>query len=659
MTTFTCIDGEGLTRDDGSHDYTLLAASDGRYIESYALGGLGTEEAFEFLLDTGEQNKGDIICGFFLSYDFNMMFRDLPAHILEGLWASEMRSWRAGSGRYRHYRIECIPNRVLKIQRGTYRMSADGDMSWKTEKAVTVWDCFQFFQMSFVKALRDWDAADTATIDRIAEMKDKRGTFEDGMADEVRAYCFEEVTLLRGLMERVAATLDGLDLNLTTWYGAGSIASAMFRKHGVKRHISRDFETEVTTAIMSSYFGGRIETFGVGVIKNSSWNYDVRSAYPAAARDLPSLRDASWGHTKRWEEGEPWALWRIRWQARDSIQRLAPFPFRHKKRIFWPTNGEGWYHTPEVSAALSEPVMRERYDFEIIEGWILRPANDDRPFSFIQDIYDERARLKREHDPREKPLKLAMNAAYGKCAQSAGGRDGKPPPYQCYYWAGAMTSNCRAKLLRAACAAGDGLLAIATDGIFSRTEIPSLYMGQSLGDWESTEVEPGLMLIQPGVYASPHLGACSICGSITYCACINALGSFGKTRGFGSKGLQYEAFKTAWERDGLGAEIVIPETRFISFGYALATNSIETKWRRWISGDKHVHFSGTSSKSVARSARTRGADFVDLICPAAPAEMSDIYIPRTRTRAERVATELQNESLASQPDLEENTFTWK
>lgn len=672
MPAFIAIDGEGLTRADDTspppHDYVLLAASDGSYLEDYETpGGLDTESCFEYLLDLAERDweraksdgvKPSILVGFYTSYDVNMIFRDLPEYVLAGLWEGRTMTWRAHEGDYRQYRIEYIPNRVLRVKQGCWTM-ADGDdkAHWRTFRSVTWWDCFQFFQMSFVKALRDWEATDPATIDSIASMKDARGTFELDQRESIRAYCQDECRLLVGLMSKVAATLEALEISLTSWYGAGSIAAALYKKYGVKHHLKQSWrgalacsedDEELENAIMHAYFGGRVETFAVGIVAGSCVNYDVRSAYPAATATLPSLSDCLVQRVAYYDYNERYALWRVDW-SKVGVQpsRLTPFPFRHNKRIYWPHSGSGWYHAEEVRAAMDVFGDGKRIRITVREGYRFIPSNNARPFEWVPDLYAERAEFKRNHDPREKILKLGLNSLYGKTAQSIGGKDGSPPPFQCYLWAGMITADCRAKLLRAA-SRSDSVLAIATDGLFVGEPIDGLEESDELGAWESVTVEPGLMLIQPGVYATPSLGRKRDDG----------LGSFAKSRGFSARGIDYAQLSAAWRERRMAASMTMPETRFIGFGYALAVGKLDTLWRRWVAGDKTIHFSGTTSKSFDPTGNN-DAELVRLVAPAAPGELSAPYVPRTRSKDDAREYELQSELLASQPDLEDNPFTWR
>src|SRR5205823_4313064 len=88
-----------------------------------------------------------------------------------------------------------------------------------------------------------------------------------------------------------------------------------------------------------------------------------------------------------------------------------------------------------------------------------------------REIYAERARLKQSGHGGEKVLKLGLNSIYGKLAQGLGYK-GKAPPYQSYLWAGMITAGTRAQILNLATLAPEGLVMVATDGIFFDREIP-------------------------------------------------------------------------------------------------------------------------------------------------------------------------------------------
>src|SRR5690348_4859902 len=70
--TFVGIDGEGINV-NGEHRYALLGIGD-EYITDNL--GISWEEAFEFIYS--KWRKYQAMCGFFLGYDFNQLFKTLP-----------------------------------------------------------------------------------------------------------------------------------------------------------------------------------------------------------------------------------------------------------------------------------------------------------------------------------------------------------------------------------------------------------------------------------------------------------------------------------------------------------------------------------------------------------------------------------------------------
>lgn len=628
---FVALDGEGVTRainpiaveldgetrSVGQHDYVLLAASTGEYVESYADNGLSTVECLDFILTVARDNPRAILCGFYTSYDVNMILRDVSPDMLARLWAGESWTYQDNNAPFNSYRLSYVPNRLLTVSRGWWFAKPDGKFAWHSEQSARWWDSFGFFQSSFVKALRSWSAASDDIIDEISTMKDRRGEFGDDENARIRAYCISECELLVGLMERVSDTLDALEIPITSWYGAGSVAGAVLRKHGVKEHID-ELPEYAQTAAMRAYFGGRIETFAVGVCDAPVWNYDIRSAYPAAIRELPSLAGARWRRVRKFNPRKyPWSMWRVTWSVAGP---LMPFPVREDKRIYYPQSGEGWYHAVEVAAAVE--VFGDA--IRVHEGYACIPDGDVKPFDFVPELYELRAEYKRAGDAREKILKLALNSLYGKLAQSIGGRNGKLPPYQCYYWAGYITAHCRATALRAAGQKPGAVLAIATDGVFT-TEPLTVRESDALGDWESKIIEPGLLLVQPGVYLTPDM-------------------SIVRTRGFSSRAIDYPSMLAVWLTEGFGGEITADDSRFIGMGYAVATNM--RWWRRWIPGKKRIRVSGSASKFP--DPFTLGTRLVKMLPPeTSPANsVSEAFTPRARPSY----TDPQA-SLDEQPDM--------
>jgi len=106
-------------------------------------------------------------------------------------------------------------------------------------------------------------------------------------------------------------------------------------------------------------------------------------------------------------------------------------------------------------------------------------AVDEKPFAFVQELFDQRSKIVAETEakikvwkaggeqgPRpyniwEKAIKLVLNSLYGKTAQSLGSR-GEIPNSSNPFYAGAITAGTRAQLLRAMLCNPHGIIFAAT-----------------------------------------------------------------------------------------------------------------------------------------------------------------------------------------------------
>ena len=537
------IDGEGVTVENGEHHYILLAASDGSCVEGV---NLSTVECFDYLLSLPKGLK----IGFSINYDINMMLKDLGLRNLQALWEDGETRWNA-------YKISWIPSKKFSL------------VHVFSGKTVTVWDAFGFFQCSFVRALKQWDIGTPEERDRIASMKELRGSFTESEFNEIKAYCFDEVRLLVKLVEKLITQCERMGINLTSYHGAGSIAAALLRKHDVKSYLKEPPSEEIFRASLQAYFGGRFEIARVGPIPEECWNYDIRSAYPHQCRRLPCLSHGTWRHlygSRIPQAIARFGIYRVLWKLSDGREIWAPFPWRTKNNhIVYPVQGEGWYWGEELDAAM----QLWPGDIEYIEAYIFTPNCEHRPFAFVEELYEERNRLKAEGDFGQLVLKLGLNSLYGKTAQSIGAKDRKPT-YQSFIWAGLITSGTRAQLLSAIRLSPNDIISVATDGIISTRQL-RLDIGQQLGEWEETAKITNLFLAQPGVYRYTANGQ-----------------TVSKTRGFTSKEVKFDDLANVYSISKWYGSYTFHCTRFIGLGAALQRNPPLTNWRRWIEVEKKV-----------------------------------------------------------------------
>ena len=243
-------------------------------------------------------------------------------------------------------------------------------------------------------------------------------------------------------------------------------------------------------AANQAYHGGRFEVSHLGLLNGPIYEYDLRSAYPAAMLDLPCPLHTRWEHKPRGHRLPTSGIYLAKVSFSHPDGLWCGLPFRHNGALFWPFQGTGWYWSIEIEAA------RRFLGAKIIvhELWIARRECDCRPFDWVREVYEERRRI--GSDTRGYPLKLGVNSLYGKMAQRCG-----RGPYHDAVSAGLITALTRARLLEPLGRDPEAVVMLATDAVFSRRPL-ALDVGQGLGQWECHEW-PDLFIAQPGVYWSP------------------------------------------------------------------------------------------------------------------------------------------------------------
>ena len=580
---FITVDGESFTTDT-SHDYVLLAASTGKYI--YRREGLTTLECFSFLLQLRIDNAGYKFNGFAFNYDVNMMLVDLTENELRCLWVTGTVLLRLEDGAA--YRIEWMPSKSFRVMRLYDKVS------------VEICDSFGFFQCSFVKALEQWKVDDPGGA--IARMKAERSNFTDKDKSAVIRYCLQECKLLVDLLCQLEAALAEADLKPAKWNGAGAVAARLLQREGVHRYRvpDEDFPAPVYDAIMRAYFGGRVEVFLQGELTNCT-NYDIRSAYPSEALHCPDLT-GHWEHSPEYRGSEPYALWLVEWEI-PADRYVMPFPHRRKGEIRYSSNGRGWYHAKEVRFAMAHyPEC-----ITVTDGWVYTPSSDVKPFTFIREVYAERARAKREGRASEKALKLGLNSLYGKTAQGIGYK-GKIPRFRSFYWAGMITSGTRARLFDMAMQDARATVSISTDGIVFSGD-PKLELADVLGGLEQSRYRE-FFIAQPGIYIGLDEDS----------------KEFTKSRGFFLREIDFPDLRQGWAKYGPYYSQSKPTKRFVGLGTSLNNGSLE-KWRSWPDGTRKLSLY-SSRKFYSEESKSK---VMRLLPPNyGTVELSDCYVPKTR-----------------------------
>lgn len=589
---FLAIDGEGGNL-NGRHEYTLLVAAGKRHASHVHNRGrpLKAKQCLDFILGLPKERK---LISFYFNYDVTMMLRDLPDYVVEDLLYRDGRTSESGKTRptiWREYALDWIPGKMFKVGKAGSPMR-------------TVYDTAGFFQSSLVVALEGWQVGDEDEKAFIQRMKGQRSEFTGEVNPEVIEYAETECRLLCKLMDLVYRESASLGFHLRTFSGAGSLANAMLEKWGVHENVGI-LPENVAEAAWHGYFGGRFETAAVGEIPGPIYEYDINSAYPYAMQNLPCLAHGTWRHDAFGAEPDAnnrLTIHRVRWSVPSDGRALSvwsaqwgPFPWRSDRgSISFPFSGEGWYWRPEVEVAMGGPFGAF---IEEIERWTFIPKCDHKPFALVPELFARRKQLKAEGHLAERVIKLGINSLYGKTAQSVGSRKFASP-----VWAGWITSTCRAMCLSAIYSregfgdtAAPNVIMVATDAVYSRVPLPTLCLGDNLGEWEAHKHDD-MLIVQPGVYA---LNLDSTTELVR------------KTRGIRKTSFDVEAVRELWHSQGIEGSYEAPVVEFIGLrkGKILKQSSAGD----WVTGTRALSFYPRSKRLPNGSFVENGATMLQCI----------------------------------------------
>jgi hypothetical protein len=556
---FMSWDGEGT-----EFGYSLFGCSDGDYVQAQ---GLTTYECFALLLRKAVQYRDRIHIAFGFNYDVTMLTISLPDEKLQQLKDTNHTSW----GRWH---LEWMPQKWFRIY------------DWRDKVGIRIYDGMTFFQTSFVKACEMVLGTEDERLVEVRSGKAGRSTFQWVDIDEIRSYMFQELSLSDSLFSKLRENFAAAGIHPRGWYGPGAIASSLLAREGIKSHISRDIPNGVRSASAYAYFGGRFESFYTGRYCGPVYSYDIRSAYPHALRNIPSLGTGTFRYVDPGSTAtvdartvDDFSLWKVRYEFRGpskaSLGFPHPFPYRDRQnRVFYPPYVEGWYWGVEVKAAA-------RYfpnAVHISEGWVYEQGETSSyPFSFVPELYEKRAQWKREGNGAQLAAKLALNSLYGKLAQRVGWDQEKrqPPRWHQLEYAGFITATCRAMIYQAMMQAPADIIAVETDGIYSRVPL-DLDEGQHLGQWEA-EIYSEIIYVQSGVYWTRGQD-----GTVNKA----------KVRGFGSGSFDYSTALSAV--DSL-SPLVGSTHRFGSISGYIGKPQL----RRWMDQDRIAQWGGGGKRAHA------------------------------------------------------------
>lgn len=486
MNTILAIDGEGYTDDNDKHHYMMMAYSDctGAITNHIKAPTLRTKDCLDFILHTPRKSE---IYAYGFNYDLTKILTDVDDETLYKLFRPELRPGEYGPE---------------PVEWEGYQLNMQGTkFTVKKRWTRTIWDLIKFYQCKFVDALVRWDVAKREDLIHMEHMKGLRSKFDPKDAQRILRYCLSECRHLATLARKLQKANEQIGFPLSTYYGAGTIGGNILTAFGIDKH-NRSTPPDMQKAVACAFAGGRFENSVIGRIKGPIYSYDINSAYPYQTTFLPCLECGTWRYTNNEDKitTARAALVNVSYQG-TRADEWAPFFFRDKdKCISFPKAiGSCWVYRAEY---LSAKAGWEGVTFK--GAWVYTSDCQHRPFREIPNLYLERLRLGK--DGAGISLKLGYNATYGKLAQSVG-----HPKFNCWIWAGMITSNTRAQILDAIRAHKDRskLLWIATDGIYTREPLElsePVDTGtftehkKPLGGWDETIINDDMFTVRPGIY---------------------------------------------------------------------------------------------------------------------------------------------------------------
>jgi hypothetical protein len=521
------IDTEGETRDN-RHYTTMIAYSDKTGNISDILRAnpgehLSSLELLQFIVNIP---RNCTAFAYSFGYDISKIIQDLPDRLIYMLLRPHLRKPypKAFMGR------QPIKWKGYRINLDNLRFSVGVWPEGGKKMSVGVWDLIRFCQCPFVArekgqrgALEMWNIGTEEERDIIRKMKEKRSKFTQEELDEIENYTVLECRKMAELAEAIITAHEELatpsvpfGLALRRFDGPGSTVTALFREWNVVdyfkevKHLYSEYPLDLQFAIKCAYFGGRFEHSIIGDVEEA-WNKDINSAYPYQICQLPCIAHGKWRKTKNEIHARNSTLAIVHYELFSSTTNCrfwGPLPLRLEDGcICYPnSSGGGWVYRSEFFTALDSglwPGLKFR------EAWIFeRTCDCPNPLRHLAELYVERDRAGGTTGVGIL-LKLGPNSCYGKVAQSVG-----EAPFQCWVYAGMITSGCRAQGLEALVAHREpsNLIAIATDGILSlenvELKLPEKTGGENckkpLGGWDSGKVG-NLFLIRPGMVIGSKL----------------------------------------------------------------------------------------------------------------------------------------------------------
>ncbi len=377
-------------------DIFLIADSDGDYIDAFK-GGISIDSVISFLTRPKFETSWNFCYN--LTYDASVILKLLDKSIL-----ATYKKKRAFRFKYNKFNFYFIPKKTLRISKGHH--------SWVFYDVAQFYD-FQNLQNAYKKNIGELPQ-------NYLKMKSKRkefspNYFRDNRKD-VRHSCIDDCKLTKELSNHwIKLFGKAFEFYPSRWISSGYLAEKVLINHDVEIPFFRDLPYELQEFAFNSYFGGRFEMLKRGFI-GEAWLYDINSAYPYALSQMPDITKGTWRESLR-SISDKAILGFFKIEVKyDETEYLPAFAFRRITRnndlVCFPAGNFVTY------ATLEELKNVDSKNYKIIDSWQYFDDNPTYPFrEFIEKFYKKRKLLKEQGNHLQLPIKIILNAIYGKMGQ--------------------------------------------------------------------------------------------------------------------------------------------------------------------------------------------------------------------------------------------------
>lgn len=397
----------------------------------------------------------------------------------------------------------------------------------KSYKCVSIYDIAQYYKgYSLNRAAKQYLKKEKIGRDYGKKIGEEYG-FYDNNFNEIEKYCIMDSQLAKELSEYMENMIESVKLQRGSLsfkfpISPASIMQRYILKNYKYPNVKESAKMYPKTAIaedyaFKSYNGGIFQTYKRGYITNPIYKYDINSAYPSIMNELPHWYNGRFEIVYTPLENDT----KYGWYICDYDSEYIPFPRENDPFGFtYEINKDGKIYIADyllnsisiyyVKGKREKSITKAEYEwllknnvsvkFRIGVEWIQKNEKYEKPFGWIEDIYNKRRELKESKDKNVSSgkgamyvYKLMLNSPYGKTAQHKKG--GAKMSNFCY--ASYITALTRLKVLDKVIKDKESVIEVATDSITFNKNVDSLFDGElnsNLGGWDKEEYIEGLFL---------------------------------------------------------------------------------------------------------------------------------------------------------------------